>query len=191
MSPTIIYFVRHAESLHTWKDDRTRPLTEAGLLDRVALLDYFKGIHIDAVYSSPYKRAYDTVAVLAETCQVLVQTDERLRERKAGPDSNNRALFIKRWENLEFAEAQGESIGMVQRRNIECVAELTAGYAGKTIIVGTHGTALASILRYYNQDYGFNDFMRILNWMPYVVKAEYTQSVQISEEFHIEKIYTA
>lgn len=30
---TQIYFVRHAQPIYSWEDDRTRPLTEEGLAD--------------------------------------------------------------------------------------------------------------------------------------------------------------
>ena len=43
-------------------------------------------------------------------------------------------------------------------------------YSGKTVVIGTHGTALSTILNYYDNSFGLNDFLRIVSWMPYIVE---------------------
>ena len=43
-------------------------------------------------------------------------------------------------------------------------------HPGKNIVIGTHGTALSAILNYYRPEFGCEDFLRILDWMPYVVE---------------------
>ena len=64
---TRIYFIRHAESDNAVRDGRIRPLTEKGLADRRLVTKYLQDKKIDAVLSSPFKRAVDTVADFAET----------------------------------------------------------------------------------------------------------------------------
>ena len=59
---TIVYFVRHAQPEHDWKEDRTRPLTEEGKKDSAIVLEFLKDKKIDAFYCSPYKRSMDTIA---------------------------------------------------------------------------------------------------------------------------------
>lgn len=44
---------------------------------------------------------------------------ERLREREKGPDGNNQGMFEKCWIDHNFHEDSGESISMVEKRNIE------------------------------------------------------------------------
>ncbi len=39
---TRVYFVRHAQPEHDWKEDRTRPLTEEGKVEN--LLPWFKDV---------------------------------------------------------------------------------------------------------------------------------------------------
>lgn len=51
---TRVYFVRHAQPEHDWKEGRTRPLTEEGKKDSAIVLDFFKDKKIDAFYCSPY-----------------------------------------------------------------------------------------------------------------------------------------
>ena len=74
--------------------------------------------------------------------------DERLRERESGKGGNNHEMFQKRWENHDYHEDGGESISMVQQRNIEALKEILEKHDGKNIVIGTHGTALSSIINY-------------------------------------------
>ena len=43
----------------------------------------------------------------------------------------------------------------------------------KNIVIGTHGTALSSIMNYYKPEFGCNDFLRIIDWMPYIVEMDF------------------
>ena len=45
---THVFFVRHAQSDKSWKDDRTRPLTEIGWGDRKKVTDVLARMRIDA-----------------------------------------------------------------------------------------------------------------------------------------------
>ena len=79
---TRVYFVRHAQPEHDWKEDRTRPLTEEGKKDSEIVLEFLKDKKIDAFYCSPYKRSMDTIADAAAFFSKEIITDERLRERE-------------------------------------------------------------------------------------------------------------
>ena len=59
---TRVYFVRHAQPEHDWKEGRTRPLTEVGKKDSAIVMEFLKDKKIDAFYCSPYKRSKDTIA---------------------------------------------------------------------------------------------------------------------------------
>ena len=81
---TRVYFVRHAQPVHSHADDRTRPLTEEGIADTSVVLETLKDKQIDAFYCSPYKRSMDTIRSTAEYYGMEIATDERLRERENG-----------------------------------------------------------------------------------------------------------
>ena len=164
---TKIIFVRHAQSLYG-EDDRIRPLTESGLKNREVVLETLKDIHIDAFLSSPYKRSIDTIRTAADYFGMSIRTDERFRERKVGTWENG--WLEKRWNDFSCAEEDGECLASVQERNMEALKEVLSDYIGKTVVIGTHGTALSTILNYYDNSFGLNDFMRIVNWMPYIVE---------------------
>ena len=76
---TRVYFVRHAQPEHDWKEDRTRPLTEEGKKDSAIVLEFLKDKKIDEFYCSPYKRSMDTIAETADFFTKEIITDERLR----------------------------------------------------------------------------------------------------------------
>ena len=194
---TRIIFVRHAQPVHSHTDDRTRPLTDEGLRDTQLVLDTLKDMQIDAFYCSPYKRSLDTIASTAEYFSMQITTDERLRERQSGKKGNGgvgvsfKDMINKRWSDKQWHEEGGESLSMVQERNIEAVKEIAAVNDGKTIVIGTHGTALSTIMNYYDPDFGVEDFFRIVDWMLYIVELDIENGDLVSktEIAHIEKEY--
>ncbi len=181
---TRVYFVRHAQPEHDWKEDRTRPLTEEGKKDSAVVLEFLKDKKIDVFYCSTYKRSKDTIADAAAFFGKEIITDERLREREKGPDGNNRGMFQKRWADHDYHEDGGESIAMVQKRNMEALNEILSDNADKEIVIGTHGTALSTILNFYDNSFGYKDFHRILNWMPYIIELDFESNKFVGKHEH-------
>ncbi len=186
---TRVYFVRHAQSKHPWEEERTRPLTKEGREDSAIVLEFFKDKKVDVFYCSPYRRSIDTIADTAAFFGKEILTDERLRERETGPGGNNREMFRKRWEDHNYHEEGGESIAMVQGRNIEALNEILFKNRDKEIVVGTHGTALSSILNFYDRSFGCDDFLRIIDWMPYIIELDFDGDKLTGrrEHCHVEK----
>ena len=170
---TKIYFVRHAQPEHVWEDDKTRPLTGEGKKDSAIVFEFLKDKHIDAFYSSPYKRSMDTIADSADFFGKDIITDEDLREREKGENGNNHGMFRKRWDDHNYHEEGGESIAMVQKRNMRALTEILRDNIDKEVVVGTHGTALSTILNFYDKSFGCDDFLRIIDWMPYVIELNF------------------
>ena len=170
---TKIYFVRHAQPEHAWEDDRTRPLTGEGKKDSAIVFEFLKDKHIDAFYSSPYKRSMDTIADSADFFGKDIITDEDLREREKGENGNDHGMFQKRWDDHDYHEEGGESISMVQKRNMRALTEILRDNIDKEVVVGTHGTALSTILNFYDKSFGCDDFLRIVDRMPYVIELDF------------------
>ena len=171
---TTIYFIRHAEADNTNRDGRNRPLTAKGLADRILVTEFLQDKNIDAVLSSPFKRAIDTVADFAEKNGFEIQTVEDFRERKSDSDwlrDTDFFPFIERqWADFSYSLSDGECLDAVQRRNIAALNEVLMKYKDKTVVIGTHGTALATIINYFDNTYGFDDFMAMVNLLPWIVK---------------------
>ncbi len=189
---TKVYFVRHAEPKHDHEEDRTRPLTAEGLIDRKIVLETLKDKEIDVFYCSPYARSMATIEEAAKAYGMEIHTDERLREREKGKEGNSSDNLLKmRWADFSFHEEDGESIGMVQERNMAALREILAANEGKNIVIGTHGTALSSILNYYNSSFNCDDFLRIVDWMPYIIELDFegTECVGMKEHAYVEKTF--
>lgn len=181
---TRVYFVRHAQPEHAWENDRTRPLTAEGMQDTEIVLDFLKNKEIDVFYSSPYKRSFETIAATAAFYGKDIVIDERLREREKGADGNQYGMFEKRWADHDYHEENGESINMVQRRNIEALTEILSKNKGKRVVIATHGTALSTILNFYHTEFGCKDFLRIIDWMPYIIELDFDGDRLLAEKEH-------
>ncbi len=168
---TTVYFVRHAEPNYQNHDDRLRELTEKGLRDRKLVTEYLSGIPVDVVVSSPYKRAVDTVSDFAGHYGYHIEMVEDFRERRvdSGWIEDFRAFSQKQWEDFDYKRSDGETLREVQARNIRALMDLLRRYPGKTIVVGSHGTALSTIIQYFRRDFGFADFENIWALMPWIV----------------------
>ena len=188
---TTLYLVRHAKAERDFGNDRNRPLTADGTLDADSAAEFLNSVNIDAVYSSPYKRAFDTMLPIAMIRGLDIYTDERLREREAGTwDGSNFLEYIEmQWEDFTFTVEGGESLSEVRSRNISAIRDIISKHPGETVAIGTHGTALSTILNYYDRKFGFKDFMRIIDYMPYIIKLVFNGDKLIikHEEFHILK----
>ncbi len=172
---TSIFFVRHAQPQpHSiWPDDRTRPLTASGMQDRKKVTSLLQQLPIDMFFSSPYKRSVDTISECAEQLNMTIHTDERFRERQPGVDGYSVDYLESRWNDFDFHEKEGESLNSVQQRNIEALNEILNTYLNKSIVIGTHGTAMSTILNYYDSSFNCDSFKRIWHSMPYVIRVDF------------------
>lgn len=169
---TIVYFVRHAEPNYDNHDDRSRELTAKGMTDRRLVTQFLSNQSIEVVLSSPYKRAIDTVKDFADSKNLSIELIEDFRERRVDSiwieDFNG---FCKRqWEDFDYRYSDGESLAQVQERNIAALAQVLKRHKDKSIVVGSHGTALSTIIHYYDPSFGYNDFKKIRPLMPFIVK---------------------
>ena len=167
---TNIYFVRHAQPEYSCTDASLRPLTEEGMADTAKVVEAMKDIRLDSAISSPYKRSYDTIKQTAEEHGLTIETDERLHERISGAGGNNMEMFRRRWTDLSFCEEGGECLQSVMDRNIAALNDILDTHEGENIIIGTHGTALSTILHYYDNSYGLEGFLRMIDFMPYIIR---------------------
>ena len=181
---TKVYFVRHAQPEHANADDKTRPLNKEGKKDSAIVLDFVRDKQTDIFYCSPYRRSIETIEETAGFFNKNIITDERLREREKGENGNNITMFKKRWADLSYHEEGGESLAMVQNRNIEALNEILSANRDKAIVIGTHGTALSTILNFYDNSFGYEDFMRIIDWMPYVIELDFEEKNLINKTEH-------
>lgn len=82
--------------------------------------------------------------------------------------------FVKeQWNNFDYKLSRGESLNEVQKRNTDALYEIVRENTDRNIVIGTHGTALSTLINYYNKDFGYSDFERIKHLMPFIVCVEF------------------
>jgi len=178
---TRIYFVRHALPEHNWEVDRTRPLTLEGKGDIQRVTETLRDIPLDYAVSSPYIRSMETIKECVDEHKLSMDIEKRFRERERGIN-NSLDMLNRRWENFDFHEELGESLGMVQQRNIEALQDILKAHNEESIIIGTHATALSTILHYYDPTYNRDSFMRIINCMPYIIRLDFDGQECVGKE---------
>ena len=168
---THIYFVRHAQPNFENHDDFSRELSPKGLADRTLVTDYLQDKGVTAVLSSPYRRAVDTVAPLAEELGLIVVTREDFRERKVGSAwiEDFDGFTRRQWADFDYKLSDGESLREAQERNLRALREVLEQFADKTVAIGSHGTALSTIIHHFRPTFALTEFERIRPLMPWVV----------------------
>jgi 2,3-bisphosphoglycerate-dependent phosphoglycerate mutase len=150
---TTVYFIRHAEADNSIRDGRIRPLTDKGLTDRKLVTEFLQDKNISAVFSSPLKHAVDTVADFAVNSGISLLLSENFKEHDTISDnypSNKYFQFVKKyWADFHYKVSGNEMLLEVQERNITALNDILAQYKNKNIVIGTHGTALSTIINYY------------------------------------------
>ena len=175
MKQNRVYFVRHAEPNYKNHNDRERELSLRGMADRELVTRFFSDKCIDIVLSSPYKRAIDTVKPFADSQGLAIETVEDFRERKVDACwIEDFSEFTRRqWRDFGYKLSDGECLREVQERNISALKTVLHRYSGKNIIIGSHGTALSTVINYFDHSFGYDDFEKIKNIMPWIVEFEF------------------
>ncbi len=168
---TELYFIRHCQPNYENHDDTSRELSPKGRADIRLVTEYLRGKGIGAVLSSPFKRAFDTVAPFARDAGLPVATMDGLRERQvdSGWIEDFDSFARRQWEDFSYKLDHGESLGQVQGRMVGCLDEILAGYEGQRVAVGSHGTALSVLVHTFRPGFGYGGFQRIRGLMPWAV----------------------
>ena len=73
---------------------------------------------------------------------------------------------------------------MVQRRNMVALSEILSDNTNKDIVIGTPGTALSTILNFYDNSFGCEDFLRIIDWAPYIIELDFEGDKLVGKQEH-------
>lgn len=155
--------VRHAHA--EWVPDEARPLSDRGLRDAEMVARMLEVLPLEALYSSPYPRALQTIEPLAAATGLGVDVVEGLRERTlaAGPVDDFSAAMRASWEDPDLAFPGGETSRAARRRFSRAMDEIIALHAGGTVAVATHGNVLGLWLRYKDPAYDY-EFWSRMSW---------------------------
>ena len=156
-----MYLVRHAHAV--WSPDEARPLSPSGSDDAARVADRLEREPIGAVYSSPSRRALDTVAPLAERLGLVPQLVADLRERELPPVrvADFEAVVRDTWTAPYDAPHGGESNAAAQARGLAFLRQVLDAHDGTQVVLGTHGTLLALIVNGLDASFDYRAWQRL------------------------------
>ena len=156
-----VLLVRHCESTAQHPD---APLTSAGLAQADQLAARLAALAPDHVVSSPYLRARQSIAPLAQALGLPVAVDERLRERRLGeaPLDDWRAAVRASFEDLDRVLPGGESSRAAQQRGRAALDDILAG-GHRLPVLATHGNLLALLLTAIDGRFGYAGWESLRN----------------------------
>ena len=149
---TRIYLVRHGQT--AWNKEeifrgRTDvPLDQTGVREATLAADYFRGMEVQAIYSSPLSRAWQTAQKIGEVVSLGIVPLEGITDMSFGKwqgqslrdveknDGERYRLWKESPHLLRIPE--GESLEEVRVRAMAALEEVIRSHAGKTVVLVSH-----------------------------------------------------
>jgi broad specificity phosphatase PhoE len=154
---TTIYLARHAESdwnaENRFQGHADRPLTERGREQAVALADQLAGKPLDAIFSSPLRRALETAELVAARHDLPAIPVKGLREVDVGgwaglSRSEVEARFpdaFGRWLAGGEGWEDGETYDEMAERVLAAVREVASEHPDGTVLIVSHGGPIRAL----------------------------------------------
>lgn len=161
MTKARVLLIRHCQSTGQAPD---APLTASGTQAAVALAGRLRDLGVDAIYSSPFVRARQTLAPFASERSLAATIDDRLAERRLSdaPLADWLDHIRKSFDDLDYAAPGGESLREAQFRGLAALAEI-ARRGHRLPAVATHGNLISSVLRHIDHSFGFDAWRALRN----------------------------
>ncbi|MFI8685296.1 histidine phosphatase family protein [Rossellomorea sp. NPDC077527] len=165
-----IYVVRHAKAEG---QPIQAPLTKEGECQAVRLAAFLENCSVEAIYSSPFVRAVNTITPFAERSGLRIQQDDRLGERVLSdqdlPDWMEKLKMS--FEDFSLSLPGGESNHMAMERAKSFIDEVVKKKEDRIVCV-SHGNLTTLILRLFDERYGYDELFALSNPDVYVVEIE-------------------
>ena len=150
-----LYLVRHGHA--RWEPDEARPLSSQGRLDAERVADLLDASDPSGIYSSPARRALETVEPLADRKGLPVVPLSDLRERELpeqAPQEFESAVRAS-WQQPDVGVGGGEPNVVAQARGLRVLRHMRSRHPEETIVAATHGNLLALLLNGLDSTFGF------------------------------------
>jgi 2,3-bisphosphoglycerate-dependent phosphoglycerate mutase len=151
---TTLVLVRHAQSAPKRElPERDWPLSELGRRQAAELAPALAELGVDALASSPFIRAVDTLRPYAEAAGLPIAVDEDLRETWLGAGwitdpAEVEAAAQRMLIDPDYCLEGGEPGRACLSRFEPALMRLVEANPGRTIAVGSHGGVLRQLLGY-------------------------------------------
>jgi len=156
-----LILIRHGETY--WNKERRVQgggsdieLNDVGVKQAHKLASFLENENIDAIISSPLKRAMATAEAMASYHQLPIEVDDRLKEIEVGELeglalsdlSTTFSQFLMQWWQRGGLEKlpEGESLVEMQERSWEVIDRLLAEHKNETVVVVSHYFVILAII---------------------------------------------
>jgi 2,3-bisphosphoglycerate-dependent phosphoglycerate mutase len=165
-----LFLVRHCESTG---QEASAPLTAIGQRQANLLADHLETAGVELLVSSPYTRAQQSIAPLAQRLGLPVELDPRLVERvlSAAPLEHWREAIRQTFEDLDLAWPGGESSRTAMARG-RTAANALLTRPVRVVVVVTHGNLLTLMLHSFKTQFGFQAWEHLSNPDVYCLEVE-------------------
>ncbi|AZU60349.1 histidine phosphatase family protein [Neobacillus mesonae] len=172
-----VYVVRHCEAAGQPSES---PLTGRGIQQAKELAGFFEDVKVDRIISSPFVRAIQSIEPTAEQKGIKLETDQRLSERVLS------TLDLTDWldrlkaafDDLDLKIEGGESSREAMNRAVSVLEDVLQCEAENTVIV-SHGNLIALLLKYYQPDFGFEQWKNLSNPDVFLLKIDQNNKVSV------------
>jgi 2,3-bisphosphoglycerate-dependent phosphoglycerate mutase len=166
-----IILVRHCESSGQAPE---APLTAKGFDDARELAQRLATLGVEAVYSSPYARAVQTIEPFAARQALPINIEPRLRERLLSAEALDDWLDHVRlsFDNLDHRAPGGETLREAQMRGLAALQRVFDDGAASAAVV-SHGNLLSSLLHRMDPRFGFEAWRAMPNPALYRVQLQH------------------
>ena len=99
---------------------------------------------------------------------------------KKKDDPTQKALVMKPLDTQRKEEAHWQFAMTVpeiaQSRCVTALKTVLRRYAGKTVVIGGHGTAISAVVNYFDGSFGWREFEAIAGVMPWIVELDFDEN---------------
>jgi 2,3-bisphosphoglycerate-dependent phosphoglycerate mutase len=135
-----------------------RSLSNSGRAASEKLVEPLSALGLAAIYSSPYRRAIETIEPLAKYLSLPIHEVNDLRERAFGSISDTpfEKAVAATFTDFDHSFPGGESSRDAQLRAVRTIDRIRESHPDDPIVIATHGNLISLFLNVLNSDVGFD-----------------------------------
>lgn len=166
MPRTLLYLIRHAESAPDFSmAEADWPLSPNGRVQAQRLATRLPEFAPTQLVSSPYRRAIDTLEPFAKARGMPIRVEADLRERhlRDGRVEDWDAFMRDLWADLDARMPNCESGTECRCRVTRCLTAIADAPHDQTVLVSSHGNAIALFLNGIDASFGHDAWKQMRN----------------------------
>ncbi|WP_338779376.1 histidine phosphatase family protein [Metabacillus sp. FJAT-52054] len=166
----IIYLIRHCKAIG---QEAEAHLTHEGKAQAASIASFLASKSIDVLYSSPFKRAIDSVLPFSQESDLEIILDQRLAERILSKHNIQDWMdkLSQTFQDKTLVFEGGESSMAASSRGLEAIWVFLDGPFHTAAMV-SHGNMISLILNHFDDAFGYEQWKTLSNPDVYLLEFE-------------------